>query len=1799
MRRFLVALALLGTALAQEQLEFFGIVPGDQLKWQVDTLQVSLVVRLNTTLTLEIYSPGLDPADYRRGLKGGEELGDERYDGGRGDLQAEFRLTRDGATLVEKTFGTEPHRWVRFFQGRVEPGVYLLTSRFYGLGKNAFRYRITSSVTGAVEVLVDPHLQVLDIRPNTVNVNVRGPSWMDAFRLRVDQTLTPLLVGFYDEDGPRELEARVRLPDGRTERREVSGPLAWVYYQVQSPGTYVFGYRQPETAAQYSNTVGIRVEACLKLERSTSEIHAFQAVPPQPVDVQTVDQGGQKLDLPLLREGDDKLRTFKLAPLPPGYRLLRMEVEGGEVLPEGRVRFGCAGGKVRFMVEKPSQPAPPPPPPQATLELRALAVLPTGEEPFDLRLRVGEVEVTLRQGQARLTLPPGTYPLVPLVEGARVEGPKEVRLEAGGRVEGVYRVYPEVALELEPKALVLEEGQTATFTLRAQTPFPKALPGDLELRFPEGLTPLTHPRLLAPMGRGREGLLRVEVRAERKGVYEVVGSLAPWDLLQRARVEAVAPARLALQVEGLEAVPLGEKVVYTVRVRNLGDRPGEGLLVGLPLAEAGLLGFEERIRLGPGEVWERRLEGVAQGGEILTYTARLLGQEAQAKTRVLRPKASLTREALGEAVPGEEVEVRLRVENRGEAPMAYTLTDTPPPGFVPLGEPRWEGSLAPGEARVHTYRVRVPLGPESQETFLATLKTPLEEKKEPATLIRRLIPLRKEASPKAILLGEEALFFIQVTNPLSRPLTLTLRDAPEEGLALLGEGERTLTLGPKETQRFEVRAQGRRLGELKNSAMAFVNGVPASLPAQAALAVKPVLEPVRLSQIQLPFKVEGPGERLLIAHPLPPGASYERGSARLNGLPIPDPKTDGKRLFFLLPYASQGTLSYTLRHREPLGPLPEASLTLRLGDREVYLKGKTSFKEAEGAREIPKGERPGAIREPWPGTVAEAERIRVVVELPAGLKPILKVNGQPVGRENLGKAVLDEAQGVERLEYYGVPLKEGANRIRLEAEGLVDEVEVFRAGRPVRLALRPLRAFADGRSPVELEVLALDPRGLPSGFGPVTLGVEGGEPLDPDAFPKEPGYQILLKEGRGLLRLKPLLSPGRVRVEARFNDLVLQEGVYVPGSKGTFYAYQGSLGIQIRPLGVFGLARGYLETPLGEGNLQVALDTTGGLARPLDPKGAFPITGAGEEARPALQGDPLAFRYESPRFGLGYHAGALALPGVRGLPSGPALRLEVREGEFRATGFLGLFPEGVKTVEITPDGGRIYALGERVEPLSERVVLVEGAKETPLVRLKDYTLDYPTGTLFLARPLWPTGPGFEKVRLRVTYAPQGAPRRQVLWGFGLSRNLGAFRLGAGVAQTPKGLAYGGEVRMETPRGGLGLRYTYDGRALWALEGTLREESFEARANLTYGGRLEGRAQVRFGLGGGSFLALEQVGLQTGLLYELSLSPWTAGLGVAYLWDRARVAGLLRARLGEALTLTHTQPFGAGMGVTRLDLLYPLGNDLFLEGGLEGRWGEGIGGSLGLRGRLMGSNFSIAYALPGASGEGNRARLGLEVPWPLDERWSLNVSAGYERNLTTGEDRGALGFGVRYKEEGLVATFSADLTPGNLTLKGGLAGMLGPEAVVGLEALLRLPERKGRYSVAYALWQEALTLLTYHRLEERRLEGALALAFRPGDSFQLRPSFAYRLLLGDPQGNTYQVGLAGNLYLTPFLGLGGGAYYLFQPGTGAGAWVFSVEGSVRAMERVWANLGYAFGGQGLTPDTVPGLYLRLDFLGGEP
>lgn len=771
-----------------------------------------------------------------------------------------------------------------------------------------------------------------------------------------------------------------------------------------------------------------------------------------------------------------------------------------------------------------------------------------------------------------------------------------------------------------------------------------------------------------------------------------------------------------------------------------------------------------------------------------------------------------------------------------------------------------------------------------------------------------------------------------------------------------------------------------------------------------------------------------------------------------------------------------------------------------------------------------------------------------------------------------------------------------------------------------RLVLVASDLHADGRTPLVVDLYWLNEEGVPEGEGLVTVAANR-EPLSPDASATISGHQVELQGGHARLELEPALTGFELMIEALLvadnEEVYASERFEVLGARTGLYQAQVSATASFQGgFAAHGVARGYLEAPLGEGTLQGALDVGAdlsgidldrSLARIPDPDDRFPLTGVGAEAAPTLRSDDgVAVLYTAPGLSVGYHRDAVSVPGLTGLPTTTALHAQVGAGAgFKAQGFLALMPEGRLRTVITPDGTRRYSLGGGIVRGSETVTLVEGSESRRLERYVDYVVDDYLGAITLVQPLWAVNNRFEEVRLVVEYAPEEAPGNQLAGGVGVSYHTESLTFEAGAAYLDDFL--------------VGAGVSYEAERL----------SASARLNVTFGeatthqGSLVATYRV---WRGGQFLLEHQSstavnGSSARYRHEFALGENTslsAGVGVKYAWESSAISALAEAGFKTGafgITALHEQPLnGEANAVTTAGLSYRLNPNLTARADARNEWGGNLSATLGLEQRLGDTELSLAYELPTASGAGNRARFGVRSPFRLTDSLLLDTHAGLTHSFGDEGMEAAGGAGLRYRAEAFTATLGAEAAHAQgefkVTLRTGFAGQLGTDQTLAFSANYQvMPSVEGRATLSYALKRGALNFLTYHRMinsEARSLiEGEVAPTLNFAQRLQLRPSAAYRVLFDDPDGSAYQASLFAIGYLTPrfgeytpTIGLGGGAHALWQPGTSSVAYGASLEGQLAITREVWLGLGYTFSNfRGLTPETAGGLYVRLDVVTG--
>ncbi|KEF33453.1 hypothetical protein RDMS_12295 [Deinococcus sp. RL] len=1029
---------------------------------------------------------------------------------------------------------------------------------------------------------------------------------------------------------------------------------------------------------------------------------------------------------------------------------------------------------------------------------------------------------------------------------------------------------------------------------------------------------------------------------------------------------------------------------------------------------------------------------------------------------------------------------------------------------------------------------------------------------------------------------------------------------------------------------------------------------PAS--AQAAGESGPTPPPVgaapeqRTSTVLLPFDVPPQARELVLAHLPPAGAEYLPGSSRLDGRPVPDPRRGASgTLYWVLPAQERGVLSYELTHAAPLGALAAPALQVRLsGDRQEVLMGRLDAADLAGAAPLaPQGEifaeNAGAIKLPLAGSVIRLrDRISVTVEAPLGERPVLTVNGTPVGEDRIGTDVQDGGRGVQRLTYVGVPLRPGPNLLRFGAE----EITVSLAGPTAQVEVTPISLVADGSTPLRLRVRTLDAFGIPSGQSTLTVR-PNLEPRLPDAAPSEAGYQVRLEDGEGVLELQPQATPTGLRL-----DLLLGETVLTRRFEVTPDRSRVGVGVLSATLGLDGSlnlaedltwqARGYVETPVGAGKLYAAADKDG-LPLTTDPTVRSPVYGdAGTEAIPLQGRDPVAAVYDHPAFQVAYRRSPVP---VDVLPVGEGFTglTAVTRSNPTVSGFVAGVPgDRVSGAEVIPDGTRILRLpNTSLAPDSETLEVVTRERPTGkelerrrLVRNVDYLLDSQTGIVTLLRPLDRVDAGFNDVLV-----------------------LASYRLSTATAG--RTLAYGVQVKGEGEGYTLGAAAVHlDGKTTFGVRGTYDNGTTRAEARVAYSGGVQASAdlatrfgddtatfKVRYQDAGYAGLAPFSVGLNVsggyvarlgqnlsaGLDAEYRRAPTAQGGSVTaradYRFAPFRVGGGLKYAFGDTsglgavisagyarspldVDVTHTQPLTGNLETTTaFSVRYRLTDQVTLGFRDHVTWGKGHVAALTLDTTLGGTTYAVGYELPTASGEGNRARFGVATTLPLGERTIVALRGSALYDVPKAEAEVTAGADLNYRADTFGVTAGTDLIyrggAFGTVLRAGVTGSVTEHLTLSADGLAEfgLGKNGQRFSLGYAYRNNALNSLGYVRYVQGTLAGGNP-ALSAGASAEYRqPAWAVRggvdtrTLLNDPGSFTAQGYLGGTAYLTERFGIGAWGRMLTQPATGTTQLGYGLEGSVRALPGTWLSAGYNFAGfEGLPSAgtyTKRGLYLRLD------
>jgi hypothetical protein len=183
------------------------------------------------------------------------------------------------------------------------------------------------------------------------------------------------------------------------------------------------------------------------------------------------------------------------------------------------------------------------------------------------------------------------------------------------------------------------------------------------------------------------------------------------------------------------------------------------------------------------------------------------------------------------------------------------------------------------------------------------------------------------------------------------------------------------------------------------------------------------------------------------------------------------------------------------------------------------------------------------ILTPTPDSVADIPAATVVLQFPVNANIELRVNGQLVNRDLIGRTETDPSTNLVTQTWYGVSLKEGENIITAQIAGTQEPTSTIKVevrGAPTTLTLDTVEARipADGRSVATIKGKLVDANGNRSNRNAiVTLNATSGEFVGVDFKPDQPGFQVEAKNGQFTATLKSDLKAQTVRIRATTNDL--------------------------------------------------------------------------------------------------------------------------------------------------------------------------------------------------------------------------------------------------------------------------------------------------------------------------------------------------------------------------------------------------------------------------------------------------------------------------------------------------------------------------------------------------------------------------------------------------------------------------------------------------------------------------------------
>ncbi len=890
----------------------------------------------------------------------------------------------------------------------------------------------------------------------------------------------------------------------------------------------------------------------------------------------------------------------------------------------------------------------------------------------------------------------------------------------------------------------------------------------------------------------------------------------------QVRVQPVIDLKITKAVSA-PSVKIGESVTYTMVVTNNGPSLATGVKLSDPLPE-GLTYVSSTASQG----------SASFAAGTISATLGSLARGGSATVTVVATTVRTGRFVNTASVSGTETETTLE-NNRASAALevvappppaqgslavkAFVVTcnqrlELPSAGFTVNGQ-RYTTptslTLAPGS---YTLQPDVLPGSTAQPVTVNVTAngTAIAE-----ILYNVQVSLNLEPGTAQLAAGETRTLTATANTLFPYPVPTTINLTLPEGFSSAGPLTQagTVSSGKPLTLSVPVRA----LTSVSSATVRASLEPSCNVTANSVLTVTPAPLPDqrRESQVVLLAKladVPVQGRALILSDRIPAGSSYISGSSRLldnptfdvntptaaAGQAIADPYMSGDRLFWVIPLKAN---TLATRRQALADAAKRGFLTLSRNAQGQTVYGITYRLAHTGALVMP------------------ADRVAVIVALPGarsadGNRNDARIDPNSAMGKILGLGDLRVLQGdpsiLEALNL-AIPFTGEAGAGNERPQG----------GPATSLKVSVERPTTDSVDRPTLLIEAFDKDGLPANdeFVTVELSVD---PVEADAQPGIPGYQVALENGVGRVRLQNL-SGGvsgqstppvtEVRVEARVinengtissssnfkvtefsltasnplapnstNTTAISRPVVAAGTLGIGGNYDFSSGAFSLNGGLRFFLRGDIfenvtltlginwlaDYDLSSG----ALALSGDLMPPANPFERFPLLGdssvLGSDVRST---EGTYFKLES---GSSYLLFGQFAPGFRGVLSGynptyNGFQGVIRQDGFSLTGFATDTPNADQRFRKQADGSDLYFLSQGgIAENSDRVVIVTYSRLTgqkisgrTLTRNADYTIEYDTGILRLRQALTSTDNDLNPQFLEVDFAT-GVPGRDFRFG---------------------------------------------------------------------------------------------------------------------------------------------------------------------------------------------------------------------------------------------------------------------------------------------------------------------------------------------------------------------------------------------------------------------------------------------------